>query len=78
MRSKSHLTWVRGLKRAIHSHYFLIIRSHLTWVRGLKHKLYVRDGYVSLSHLTWVRGLKQNKLLDQQTRKSRTLRGCVG
>ena len=32
----SHPTWVRGLKRALHSWLATSEQSHPTWVRGLK------------------------------------------
>ena len=34
--TKSHPTWVRGLKRALAYHRRKSRRSHPTWVRGLK------------------------------------------
>ena len=35
--SKSHPTWVRGLKLFITYYYIIFAASHPTWVRGLKH-----------------------------------------
>ena len=37
--SKSHPTWVRGLKQLWMNNGNMLDRSHPTWVRGLKHNL---------------------------------------
>ena len=37
--SRSHPTWVRGLKLGVSILLFGVDKSHPTWVRGLKHEL---------------------------------------
>ena len=56
--SKSHPTWVRGLKRVILIFLDSVDRSHPTWVRGLKRQKYADIVSEDESHPTWVRGLK--------------------
>ena len=56
--SKSHPTWVRGLKYINPLRTSEQLVSHPTWVRGLKYWYPVQTSHGQWSHPTWVRGLK--------------------
>ena len=75
---RSHPTWVRGLKQVPCQSRCRAMLSHPTWVRGLKqaflarcHFLFVVAPYVG----AWI----ETKLgiRHDNSRKRRTLRGCV-
>ena len=77
MSSRSHPTWVRGLKQEIKAAAKVVFKSHPTWVRGLKHICLQFPKFCDASHPTWVRGLKLKLTHSAVGTIGRTLRGCV-
>ena len=75
--SKSHPSWVCGLKLASTYSKTTRFASHPSWVCGLK-PVDMDDATIdAVSHPSWVCGLKQGQAALMQGRAGHTLRGCV-